>query len=183
MCNKLESAETTLLKTALKLRLKADKAALKSKNKSPIAPDTERDITLASSLVPRAKRPTHRLPLSFMPFALPFVGQVVDSIEWSRDEIKACNALLEKGRDMIGEEVRQGEDGDGISKTKMYPPLNSAFVTFHRQLAAHMAMQVLTHHDPYRMSGKYVEVSPEDVIWENLNMNPYEMKVRLFFPE
>jgi hypothetical protein len=33
-----------------------------------------------------------------------------------------------------------------------YPPLNSAFITFHRQIAAHLAVQVLAHHDPYRMS-------------------------------
>lgn len=33
-----------------------------------------------------------------------------------------------------------------------YPPLNSAFVTFNKQIAAHLAVQVLAHHDPYRMS-------------------------------
>lgn len=62
---------------------------------------------------------------------------------------------------------------------KEYPPLNSAFITFHKQIAAHMAMQSLTHHEPYRMSGRYIEVSPSDVIWGNLGLNPYEMKVRL----
>lgn len=35
---------------------------------------------------------------------------------------------------------------------KEYPPLNSAFITFHKQIAAHMAMQSLIHHEPYRMS-------------------------------
>ena len=38
-----------------------------------------------------------------------------------------------------------GKDGE-------YPPLNSAFVTFERQIAAHLAVQVLAHHEPYRMS-------------------------------
>jgi hypothetical protein len=38
-----------------------------------------------------------------------------------------------------------GKDGE-------YPPLNSAFVTFERQIAAHLAVQVLGHHEPYRMS-------------------------------
>jgi hypothetical protein len=28
------------------------------------------------------------------------------------------------------------------------------------------------------MAGHYIEVSPRDVIWENLNMNPYEAFVR-----
>ena len=49
---------------------------------------------------------------------------------------------------------------------------------FREQIAAHMAAQVLTHHLPYRMAGKNVGVAPEDVIWGNLNMNPYEARVR-----
>lgn len=67
---------------------------------------------------------------------------------------------------------------------------------FHKQIAAHLGMRALLHHEPYRMGelacvfvpqrlvemccaivGKYVEVSPEDVIWANLNLNPYEQKV------
>jgi hypothetical protein len=39
----------------------------------------------------------------------------------------------------------RGKDGE-------YPPMNSAFVTFERQIAAHLAVQVLAHHEPYRMS-------------------------------
>ena len=61
---------------------------------------------------------------------------------------------------------------------QMYPPLNSAFVLFNQQIAAHLAAQSLTHHAPYRMSEKQVGVVPEDVIWSNLNMNPYEARVR-----
>jgi len=61
-----------------------------------------------------------------------------------------------------------------------YPPANGAFILFNKQIAAHMAAQILTHHEPYRMSEslKYIEVAPEDVIWENLVMNPYERRVR-----
>jgi calcium permeable stress-gated cation channel len=33
-----------------------------------------------------------------------------------------------------------------------YPPLNSAFITFNRQIAAHLAYAGLAHHEPYRMS-------------------------------
>ena len=62
-----------------------------------------------------------------------------------------------------------------------YPPANGAFILFNKQIAAHMAAQTLVHHEPYRMSGslKYIEVAPEDVIWDNLVMNPYERRVRL----
>jgi hypothetical protein len=60
-----------------------------------------------------------------------------------------------------------------------YPPANGAFILFNKQIAAHMAAQTLTHHEPYRMSTslKYIEVAPEDVIWDNLVMNPYERKI------
>jgi calcium permeable stress-gated cation channel len=62
-----------------------------------------------------------------------------------------------------------------------YPPANGAFILFNKQIAAHMAAQTLTHHDPYRMSDslKYVEVGPGDVIWDNLTLNAYERRVRL----
>jgi calcium permeable stress-gated cation channel len=62
-----------------------------------------------------------------------------------------------------------------------YPPANGAFILFNKQIAAHMAAQTLTHHEPYRMSGslKYIEVAPGDVIWDNLVMNPYERRIRL----
>jgi hypothetical protein len=61
-----------------------------------------------------------------------------------------------------------------------YPPANGAFILFNKQSAAHMAAQTLIHHEAYRMSDslKYVEVAPEDVIWDNLVMNPYERRVR-----
>ena len=59
-----------------------------------------------------------------------------------------------------------------------YPPLNSAFILFNNQMAAHMAALLLTHHEPYRMSQKYIDVAPEDVVWNNLSMNPYEARVR-----
>jgi calcium permeable stress-gated cation channel len=62
-----------------------------------------------------------------------------------------------------------------------YPPANGAFILFNEQIAAHLAAQTLTHHEPYRMPGslKYVEVAPEDVIWDNLVINPYDRRIRL----
>jgi calcium permeable stress-gated cation channel len=61
-----------------------------------------------------------------------------------------------------------------------YPPVNGAFILFNKQIAAHIAAQILTHHEPYCMSAslKFIEVAPDDVIWENLVMNPYERRVR-----
>ncbi|KDQ58423.1 hypothetical protein JAAARDRAFT_667498 [Jaapia argillacea MUCL 33604] len=175
-CNKLESAETSLLNTATKLRNKQLKK------------DVERDIGLAEKLVPKKKRPTHRLPLGFMPFSLPFVGQEVDSINWARDEIVRLNEELAAGRKTLRKDVAftsrsrpesLPSDGSGATPTEQtYPPLSSAFILFNKQIAAHMTKSSLLHHEPYRMGEKYVEVAPEDVIWANLGLNPYERTVR-----
>ncbi|KAG5732300.1 hypothetical protein E4T56_gene11425 [Termitomyces sp. T112] len=190
-CNKLESAETSLLKTAANLRLAAIKKAKKSGNVA----DLEAAQSLDVVSVPRDQRPQHRLGW------IPFVGEKVDTIEWCRSEIRICTELLAEGRSIIendGLGVRDRSD-DPIDKDsiegdtdeerrkgqkkreglKSYPPINSAFITFNNQIAAHLAKQSLTHHEPYRMSGKYIEVAPEDVIWSNLSLNPYERKIRI----
>ncbi|KAG6826743.1 hypothetical protein H0H92_014616 [Tricholoma furcatifolium] len=189
-CNKLESAETALLKTAANLRLAAIKKAKKSGNTA----DLEAAQSLDTVSVPKDQRPQHRLG------SIPFTGEKVDTIEWCRSEIRICNELLAEGRAVIendGLGVRDRSDdpvdkdsveggseeskstGNPDKKKKSYPPINSAFITFNNQIAAHLAQQSLTHHEPYRMSGKYVEVAPEDVIWANLGMNPYEQKIRI----
>ncbi|GLB42058.1 putative extracellular tail, of 10TM putative phosphate transporter [Lyophyllum shimeji] len=187
-CNKLEAAETALMKTAAKLRFADRKKTGKKGGKSA---DVEASPALGTDavIVPREQRPQHRLGM------IPFFGEKVDTIEWAREEIRVCTELLEQGRRIIendrrgikdrsdepekDDEEKESTESAKSGKKKSYPPLNSAFVTFHKQIAAHMGMQVLTHHAPYRMSGKYVEVSPEDVIWANLGMNPYEQKIRL----
>jgi len=69
-------------------------------------------------------------------------------------------------------------DTGEASAADPYPPVNAAFITFRKQISAHLAGQALIHHDPYRMSGKHIGVSPSDVIWGNLGLNEYEMKVR-----
>lgn len=76
----------------------------------------------------------------------------------------------------VGGHIVQGVTGKGGPDE--YPPLSSAFITFNKQIAAHLALQALPHHKPYRMSARYVEVAPSDVIWSNLGLNPYEQKIR-----
>lgn len=158
---------------------------------APSIADTERGDGFVDSFVPRKKRPTHRLPLlSFLP-SLPLVGKKVDAIDWAREEIAVTAEELRKKRRELARDVSRGYklsphiDEHKPDKLKpdshteqIYPPLNSAFVLFNQQIAAHLAAQSLTHHAPYRMSEKQVGVVPEDVIWSNLNMNPYEAKVR-----
>ncbi|TFY51653.1 hypothetical protein EVJ58_g10451 [Rhodofomes roseus] len=212
-CKVLESAETSLMNTAVtrhnkqnKKQAKAAKKAAKKGNPPPSTADpssddrrltdpsiadTERGDGFADKLVPRKKRPTHRLPLlSFLP-SLPLVGKQVDSIEWAREEIAVTTEELRKKRRELAREVSKGHSvPPAVDESKpdalkpdahseqVYPPLNSAFVLFNQQIAAHLAAQSLTHHAPYRMAEKQVGVVPDDVIWGNLNLNPYEAKVR-----
>lgn len=250
-CNKLESAENALLKMAAKLRNKKTKAEAKKAKKSGVpaseatpsvdgegrplthssSDDPEAQVTLAERLVPKAKRPSHRLPAGFMPFSLPFIGQKVDTIDWARQQIVETNEILTKGRRVLDSQGTSGQaagesnhtpisqpkplhaeahdeepptsareptapqtkaekkaakiEAKKLGKSSLdplapsYAPLNSAFITFHQQIAAHMAKNTLNHHEPYRMTGRYAEMAPEDVIWGNLGMNAYEQKVRM----
>lgn len=181
-CGKLESAETALMKTAAKLRLVAIKASNKKGSKGEVVTeDVEASRTPDHALVPQDKRPQHRLGM------IPFVGKKVDTIDWAREEIRVCTELLDEGRAVIENDGRgvkdaskdtreveaeetgeaaestsdkdKDKDGKGKDKPKSYPPLNSAFITFHKQIAAHLAMQVLTHHEPYRMSEFFISIS------------------------
>ncbi|KAJ7485366.1 hypothetical protein FB451DRAFT_1229446 [Mycena latifolia] len=197
-CAKLESAETSLLSGAAKRHLKAGNTPAKDEEGRGGVPE-----------VPREERPTHKLGF------LGLFGEKVDSIEWARGEIVACNKLLKEGRramvkemsdpsqtpaeeDEDGFATHEGDDEDaeavverakegkkGGEKGKKgpgeetYPAVSSAFITFNRQIAAHMAENILLHHEPYRMAEKYTEVAPQDVIWSNLGMNPYEKKGRM----
>lgn len=182
-CGKLESAETSLLSTAAKLRQKA----LKKADGTVTSADPERNVALAERLVPKDQWPSHRLPAGFMPFSLPFIGEKVDTIDWCRKEIAATTGLLIKGRQIITDEsltLLEDVDVDGKVDRKdlnkqTYPPLSSAFITFNQQIAAHLAVNALTHHEAYCMADRYLEVSPPDVIWGNLGLNPYEKRIRM----
>ena len=193
-CNKLESGETSLLKTAAKIQAEKNKEAGKAADVTPNVQseeslNPERNLTLADQLVPHDQRPTHRLPLGFLPFGLPFISKKVDTIDWAKEEIERTNTELTKMQKVLAKEVASTTKSSRLFNMSLremaqeldkqtYPPLNSAFILFNNQMAAHMAALLLTHHEPYRMSQKYIDVAPEDVVWSNLSMNPYEAHVR-----
>ena len=217
-CDLLESAETSLLNIAVKRNGKAQKKAamapaeLFSLLSDPEAPRK----ALLEELVPRQKRPSHRLPLcSWMPFSIPFTGKKVDTIEWARDQVHELTSQLEQRRKILAKDIaRSSAAGVDVtvqrnhnigaeklsiavpsvpvsiplvgsvpvvdSSDQTYPPANAAFILFNKQLAAHMAAQTLTEDEPYRMlaSQVYIEVAPEDVIWDNLAMNIHHRRIR-----
>jgi hypothetical protein len=181
---KLESAETQLLATAMKIhqqqsgaqnksqqqksagRSKAEKPARSPsmESSSPLSPtspglgsDLERAVSRAEVIVPKQRRPRHRLAPTWLPFSLPYTGKVVDSIDWARSEVVRCNEILSAGRAQWREDMATDED----SVNDFYQPLNSAFILFNQQIAVHLASQSVLHHDAYRMMGKYIEVHQE----------------------
>jgi len=101
-------------------------------------------------------RPHHRLPRfgwtpSWLP-SFPFINKKVDTIYWCRGELARLNLEIEEDQE----------------HPERYPIMNSAFIQFNNQAAAHMACQSVTHHVPKRMAPRMVEISPDDVIWDNM---------------
>ncbi|KAI5868509.1 DUF221-domain-containing protein [Durotheca rogersii] len=109
--------------------------------------------------VKKKHRPTHRLAIfdwtpAWLP-GLPFINKKVDTIYWCRQELSRLNMEI---------------DIDQKSPER-YPLMKSAFIQFNHQVAAHMACQSVTHHVPRHMAPRTVEISPEDVLWENMAMS------------
>lgn len=111
-------------------------------------------------------RETMRLPvfgLSWMP-SLCLVGQKVDTIDYCRKELARLNLEIELDQ----------------QHPEKFPLMNSAFVQFNHQVAAHMACQAVSHHVPKQMAPRIVEISPDDVIWDNMSINWWERYLRTF---
>ncbi|EME85399.1 uncharacterized protein MYCFIDRAFT_114224, partial [Pseudocercospora fijiensis CIRAD86] len=109
-------------------------------------------------------RETIRLPL-FCPTwfpSIPLIGKKVDRIYHLRRELARLNLEIE-------------EDQKDIEK---FPYMNSAFIQFNHQVAAHMCCQSLSHHIPQHMAPRLVEISPEDVIWDNMSVKWWERYLR-----
>lgn len=110
-------------------------------------------------------RETMRIPLfpstTWFP-SLPLIGKKVDKIYHCRQIVAKLNTEIE---------VDQRDP-------ERFPLMNSAFIQFNHQVAAHMACQSLNHHIPSTMTPRMVEVSPHDVIWDNLKIPWWQMYIR-----
>ncbi|KAF9904523.1 hypothetical protein EC991_002631 [Linnemannia zychae] len=98
---------------------------------------------------------------SDIPVVGSLLGPKVDLIEFYSKRLSELNRKIEEGR-----------------KSGASSSLNSAFIRFHNQFAAHSAVQTVVHPTPFRMAPMFVEVSPLDVYWEHLNLNTVTKKVR-----
>lgn len=111
-------------------------------------------------------RATMRLPIfgwSWMP-SLPLLGKKVDKIDHCRKEVARLNLEIEIDQ----------------QQPEKFPLMNSAFVQFNHQVAAHMACQSVSHHVPKQMAPRIVEISPDDVVWDNMSIKWWERYVRTF---
>ncbi|EEQ31857.1 hypothetical protein McanMca71_007806 [Microsporum canis] len=111
-------------------------------------------------------RDTMRLPIfgwDWMP-SLPLLGKKVDTIYHCRKELARLNLEIEIDQ----------------QHPEKFPLMNSAFVQFNHQVAAHMACQSVSHHIPKQMTPRMVEISPDDVIWDNMSIKWWERYIRTF---
>ena len=97
--------------------------------------------------------------------SLPWMGQKVDTIYHCRRELARLNSEIEKAQ----------------SEPEKFPLMNSAFIQFNNQAAAHMACQSVSHHIPKQMAPRLVEISPKDVIWDNMSLPWWQQYVRQGF--
>ncbi|KAK3725518.1 hypothetical protein LTR37_000488 [Vermiconidia calcicola] len=110
------------------------------------------------------ERETMRVPLlspTWCP-SLPLIGKKVDRIYWLRRELARMNLEVEIDQ----------------SDPEKFPFMNSAFIQFNHQVAAHMACQAVSHHVPQHMAPRLVEISPDDVLWDNMSIKWWERYLR-----
>ncbi|KAK6340517.1 hypothetical protein TWF696_008843 [Orbilia brochopaga] len=107
-------------------------------------------------------RETMRVPVAKWMPSLPLIGRKVDVIYYCRQQLAILNEEIPKDQ----------------SRPEKFPLMNSAFLQFQSQIAAHMACQATNHHVPLRMSPRYLEVAPTDVLWENLHMKWWDRYLR-----
>jgi calcium permeable stress-gated cation channel len=109
-------------------------------------------------------RDTMRLPIfgwQWM-FALPLIGHKVDTIYYCRKEVARLNVEIEEDQ----------------ANPDRFPLMNSAFIQFNHQVAAHMACQSVSHHLPKQMAPRLVEIDPKDVVWENMSIPWWQSYIR-----
>lgn len=174
---KLEGAEIKLSKVANKRRLKAEKKA--NKVKQIEAPKTEKDAAAAeaasapggavadveagpstSEYLIKKDRPMHRLG------KIPLIGKKVDTIDWSRSELKTLIPKVQKEQTTL-------RKGDG----KLLP---AVFVEFTTQTAAQAAFRRMSARKAPRFYPRTISSTPDEIIWKNLKIKKTERTARKF---
>lgn len=145
--------------------LKIIKLAVKLVKKRKLPPggrvnaEQQNSTSVTSRYILEKQRPKQRLG------KLPCIGTKVDTIQHNTEELRVTNALL--------------QDGRSRSETD-YQVKSSAFIMFNDQLSSHEFAQNLKENLPLRMrlTGRFINAAPDDIIWKNLNVKPASNKIR-----
>jgi len=133
-----------------------------------------------------SNRETMRMP-AISHFRIPFFGKKVDKIYYLRNRLARLNLEIQQDREIAERTMRESsilksEQKEDLKRTAReflrYPLMNSAFVQFNTQIGAHMACQASTHSLPHGMQPRHLEVSPRDIIWENMSIRWWATYVR-----
>ncbi|KAL8939311.1 MAG: hypothetical protein Q9211_002791 [Gyalolechia sp. 1 TL-2023] len=104
-------------------------------------------------------------PASLLKFWVFGERRKAPKIAWLRTEIARLNTRID------GLLVNLDDD-------ELYKKQNSAFIQFDRQMAAHMACSLVSHNKAGRMSPRFLEVAPHEVIWANMDVTSLGRLVR-----
>ena len=89
----------------------------------------------------------------------------VPKIAWLRAEIARLTVQIEELLLKLDDEER-------------FKKQNSAFIQFDRQMSAHMACSLVSHNKAGRMSPRFLEVAPHEIIWPNMGVTSLGRFVR-----
>ena len=104
-------------------------------------------------------------PVSFLKFWAAGKRKKASKIAWLRAEIARLTIRIDELLPKLDDE-------------ELFKKQNSAFVQFDRQMAAHMACSLVSHNLAGRMSPRFVEVSPHEIIWPNMGVTSFGRLIR-----
>lgn len=90
-----------------------------------------------------------------IPIKIPYLSPSIDAITWYKAELNRLNA-----------EVHRLQDNFSV-----FEPINSCFIQFNNQMAAHLACQAVIFEDPQLAGLSAIEIDPRDVNWNNLGIS------------
>ncbi|KAG0344141.1 hypothetical protein BG004_004704 [Podila humilis] len=94
---------------------------------------------------------------------VPCVGKKVDLIDFYSNRLAQLNREI-----------------DAAQEAGSVKSLNSAFIQFHTQFAAHSAVQTVVHPTAFNMAPMYAEISPLDVVWDSMDIHAVFRQCRVF---